>query len=72
MPAHQALLGARALPPGTLVRLETGEGEALGTFMFNRLPLISARLISTDPAAEISGRPTKTPWLPSSRPTVIS
>ncbi len=43
----------KSLPPGIAVRLETGDGEALGTAMFNRLPLISARMLSSDPDADI-------------------
>jgi 23S rRNA (cytosine1962-C5)-methyltransferase len=44
---------AKALPPGGLVRLETANGEALGTAMFNPHPLISARLLSRDVNAAI-------------------
>ncbi|MBK1695911.1 class I SAM-dependent rRNA methyltransferase [Rhodovibrio salinarum] len=42
---------AKALDPGTPVRLETAEGAPLGCFLFNRHPLICARLISRDPDA---------------------
>ncbi|MBI3453197.1 MAG: class I SAM-dependent rRNA methyltransferase [Rhodospirillales bacterium] len=45
---------AKALPPGGLVRLESGLGEALGVAMFNPHPLIAARLVSRDPAAIIN------------------
>ena len=44
---------ARGLPPGIVVRLASHDGEALGTAVFNRLPLIAARLLSRDPRAEI-------------------
>ena len=44
---------AKALPPGGLVRLETANGEGLGVAMFNPHPLISARILSRDPAAAI-------------------
>ena len=37
---------AREVPPGGLVRLADSQGEALGTALFNRRPLIAARLIS--------------------------
>ncbi len=37
---------ARDVPPGGLVRLVDGRGEALGTALFNRRPLIAARLVS--------------------------
>jgi 23S rRNA (cytosine1962-C5)-methyltransferase len=40
---------AKALPPGSLVTLQDGKGEALGLAMFNPHPLISARLL--DPRA---------------------
>lgn len=36
----------RELPPGGLVRLVDGRGESLGTALFNRQPLIAARLLS--------------------------
>jgi len=36
----------RELPPGGLVRLVDSRGEALGTAIFNRQPLIAARLLS--------------------------
>ncbi len=42
---------AKALAPGTPVRMETAEGAPLGCFLFNRHPLICARLIDRDPAA---------------------
>lgn len=37
---------AREAPPGGLVRLVDSRGEALGTALFNRRPLIAARLLS--------------------------
>jgi len=37
---------AREAPPGSLVRLADSRGEALGTALFNRRPLIAARLLS--------------------------
>ena len=37
---------AREAPPGALVRLADSRGEALGTALFNRRPLIAARLLS--------------------------
>jgi 23S rRNA (cytosine1962-C5)-methyltransferase len=43
----------RALAPGTLVRAETDTGAPLGTFLFNRHPLICARRLSPDPDAVI-------------------
>ena len=43
----------KALPLGSVVRLDSAEGEGLGTALFNRLPLIAARLLSRDPRAEI-------------------
>ena len=43
----------RTLPLGTLVRLESDNGEALGTACYNRLPLIAGRLLSPDPRAAI-------------------
>ena len=44
---------ARALPPGSIVRLEDSAGGPLGAAMFNPRPLISARLLTSDPDAEI-------------------
>jgi 23S rRNA (cytosine1962-C5)-methyltransferase len=44
---------AKALPPGEIVRMETDAGEALGTYVFNKHPLICARRLSHDPAARI-------------------
>lgn len=41
---------AKALPPGTLVTLQTASGEALGVAMFNPHPLVSARLLDRDAA----------------------
>jgi 23S rRNA (cytosine1962-C5)-methyltransferase len=43
----------KALDPGAVVRLETAEGQPLGAFLFNRHPLICARLIARDPNAEV-------------------
>ncbi len=37
---------AREMPPGELVRLVDSHGEALGAALFNRRPLIAARLLS--------------------------
>ena len=44
---------AKSLPPGSIVRLESSDGTPLGTFLFNRHPLIAARLLSRDPEARI-------------------
>ena len=44
---------ARALPPGIVARLESSDGERLGTALFNRLPLISARLLTRDAKATV-------------------
>jgi 23S rRNA (cytosine1962-C5)-methyltransferase len=44
---------AKALPPGGIVSILANDGRSLGTAMFNPRPLISARLLSTDPAAAI-------------------
>lgn len=44
---------AKALPPGGLVRLETSNGAPIGVAMFNPHPLISARVLARDAAAEI-------------------
>lgn len=44
---------AKALPPGTVVRLETAGGDPAGCFLFNRHPLIAARRLSLDPAETI-------------------
>ena len=43
----------RALPLGSLVRLESDNGEALGTAFYNRLPLIAGRLLSSNARKEI-------------------
>lgn len=43
----------KALKPGAVVRLVSAGGEALGTAIFNRRPLIAARLLSRDPEAAI-------------------
>lgn len=44
---------AKALPPGTLVRLLAHDGRPLGTAMFNPHTLIAARLIAAEPDAAI-------------------
>ena len=44
---------AKALAPGSIVRLEDSAGGALGTATFNPRPLISARVLSHDPDAAI-------------------
>ncbi|HEX9464969.1 MAG TPA: class I SAM-dependent rRNA methyltransferase [Alphaproteobacteria bacterium] len=44
---------AKALPPGTLVRLAAANGEPLGAAMFNPRTLIAARLLHHDPDAAI-------------------
>ena len=44
---------AKALPPGGLVRLVSDNGKRLGVATFNPHPLISARLLSTDPDAVV-------------------
>ena len=44
---------AKALEPGTLVRLEAATGEALGVAFFNPHSLVAARLLSRDPEAAI-------------------
>ncbi len=44
---------ARALAQGEIVRLSGADGHALGVAMFNRHPLIAARLLSRDPKARI-------------------
>ena len=44
---------ARSLPPGIVVRVASHDGEILGTAVFNRFPLIAARLLSRDSRAEI-------------------
>ncbi len=43
----------RALPPGTLVRLESADGRALGVAMFNPRTLAAIRLLDPDPTREI-------------------
>ena len=45
----------KTMPLGAVVRLESSDGEGLGTAFYNRLPLIAARLLSRDPRAEIDG-----------------
>lgn len=47
---------ARALEPGTLVRLDDADGKALGVAMFNYRSLIAARLLDRDPSTEIDAR----------------
>jgi 23S rRNA (cytosine1962-C5)-methyltransferase len=44
---------AKALAPGSLVRLVGHDGRAIGTAMFNPRPLIAARLLSRDADAAI-------------------
>jgi len=44
---------AKKLPPGIVVRLEAGSGEALGVAMFNPRTLIAARLLDRNPRAVI-------------------
>ena len=46
---------ARALPPGSIVRLHDSADGPIGTAMFNPRPLISARLLTPDPDAAIDG-----------------
>jgi 23S rRNA (cytosine1962-C5)-methyltransferase len=45
--------GAKALPPGRLVRLEGDDGVRYGVWHFNPHSLIAARRLSRDPAAAI-------------------
>src|SRR4051812_11009907 len=44
---------AKALEPGSLVRLQAASGEPLGIAMFNPRTLIAARLLTRDPTAAI-------------------
>jgi 23S rRNA (cytosine1962-C5)-methyltransferase len=44
---------AKALQPGTLVRLQAADGVALGTGFFNPHSLVAARFLARDPAAAI-------------------
>lgn len=44
---------AKALTPGTVVRLRCDDGRPLGAAMFNPHPLISARLLARDPDAAV-------------------
>jgi 23S rRNA (cytosine1962-C5)-methyltransferase len=44
---------AKSLPPGTLVTLQDSGGAALGVATFSPHPLISARLLSRDPATVV-------------------
>ena len=44
---------AKALAPGSIVRLQDSAGGALGTATFNPRPLISARVLSRDPDAVV-------------------
>lgn len=44
---------AKALPPGTVVTMQCADGTPAGTAIFNPRPLISARMLSPDPAADI-------------------
>jgi len=43
----------KALTPGVVVTVLRGDGKPLGTALFNPKPLISARLLSRDPQAQI-------------------
>ncbi len=43
----------RAIPPGTIVRLEGDDGWRFGSFMFNPHSLIAARRLDRDPAMAI-------------------
>ncbi|MCZ4281609.1 class I SAM-dependent rRNA methyltransferase [Kiloniella laminariae] len=45
--------GTKELPAGTVVRIEAHDGQSLGTAIYNRLPLISARLLSNNAKAII-------------------
>lgn len=44
---------AKALPPGTVVALESSDARPLGAAFFNPHSLIAARLLSPDPAAAV-------------------
>lgn len=44
---------AKALPPGSLVRLETDAGEPMGIAGFNPHSLIAARILDRNPRAEV-------------------
>ncbi|HZF77362.1 MAG TPA: class I SAM-dependent rRNA methyltransferase [Acetobacteraceae bacterium] len=46
---------ARALPPGSVVRLEGDDGTRFGAWHFNPHSLIAARRLDADPAAPIDG-----------------
>lgn len=46
----------KALPPGSLVRVEDAQGGALGTFGFNPHTLIAARLLARDPRVAVDTR----------------
>ncbi|WP_198671091.1 RSP_2647 family RNA methyltransferase [Oceanibium sediminis] len=58
---------ARALAPGTIVTLEDGERQPLGTAAFNATSKISIRMLDTDPAAEIDQA-----WLESRLQTALT
>ena len=47
---------AKALPPGTIVALESAEGQSVGTAMFNPRTLVAARILDRDPRAVIDGK----------------
>lgn len=49
----QMTAAAKALPPGTLVDLQTANGEPLGVAFFNPHPLVAARLVSREPGVAI-------------------
>ncbi len=44
---------AKALPPGTLVTLRTGDGRTLGVATYNPHTLVAARLLDRDPGRRI-------------------
>jgi 23S rRNA (cytosine1962-C5)-methyltransferase len=44
---------AKALPPGSLVTVMTGEGRRLGVASFNAHPLVSLRVFDRDPGRQI-------------------
>jgi 23S rRNA (cytosine1962-C5)-methyltransferase len=46
---------ARAIPPGSVVRLEGDDGQRHGAWHFNPHSLIAARLLDADPAAPCDG-----------------
>jgi 23S rRNA (cytosine1962-C5)-methyltransferase len=44
---------AKSLSPGTLVRVESANGESLGVAFFNPHSLVAARILSSDPSCEV-------------------